>query len=337
MGDFDFSTIGAEVVGNAAVENGRCSDSSAYYFYPSDEKCKKEDMLMDIFQIAEPEVFSEKYHQATTGQGNEEKKIAAVHSSSLVGLLFFYNVTKDNPLTLTLFTDKKRREVRFTKSYFEFKSPVIGYPSNMDVVLIGTDKDSGQKVVLFLESKFSEYAVGTATVSAPISSVYLSKGYSEPFYNDASLERLNITRKDTNGQKFKLVALGEPCYLDGLKQMVSHYYGIRNLLDGKRHKGNETRKNMQEAVEHEIEKSAAVILLGEIIFDRRIGSIRTGQSTCQDAYAERFRILMQIMAEQICDVSKMEIITELLGYSLFENNDHQIEQNIRTFYSICAK
>ncbi len=47
----------------------------------------------------------------------------------------------------------------FTESVFEYKSPVLDgkrHPSNIDVVLLGKDKDD-KKVALFLESKFSEY------------------------------------------------------------------------------------------------------------------------------------------------------------------------------------
>ena len=94
---------------------------------------------------------------AVGGSGNEGDKITTLHSSSLCALLHFYNVER-HPLTLEFKTknNKKveiKRRVIFNKSVFEFKSPVIGNPSNMDVVLIGKDENTGKNIVFFLESK----------------------------------------------------------------------------------------------------------------------------------------------------------------------------------------
>ena len=124
-------------------------------------------MLINIFNIKDSTLFEEKYKMAVGGSGNEGDKITTLHSSSLCALLHFYNVEK-HALTLEFKTKNNKngeikRRVRFTKSVFEFKSPVIDNPSNMDVVLIGKDETSNEDVVLFLESKFAEYYLSAGT------------------------------------------------------------------------------------------------------------------------------------------------------------------------------
>ena len=102
----------------------------------------------------EKDVFIKKFEMSCSGTGGELKKITTLHSSSLCALLFFFNVDT-MPLKM-----RGLENCEFTQSFFEFKNKVIRYPSNIDVVLLGKNKITNKKVILFLESKFSEYITG---------------------------------------------------------------------------------------------------------------------------------------------------------------------------------
>lgn len=70
------------------------------------------------------------------------RRIARLHSSSLCALLFFYNVSKKNPYSMEI----EGENYAFTYSRFEYQNTVIEgrNPSNMDVVLVGTEERSGK-------------------------------------------------------------------------------------------------------------------------------------------------------------------------------------------------
>lgn len=137
---------------------------------------------------------------------------------------FFY-VSENNPLCI-----KGLDEYEFTKSIFEFKNKVIKKPSNVDVVLLGKNK-SDENVILFLESKFSEYITGITKTEKKyeVGKSYFDKDkeacYSYPIYISSFADKL--LRFDESNHK--LYADSDK-YIEGIKQMISHYYGVRNFL-----------------------------------------------------------------------------------------------------------
>lgn len=195
-------------------------------------------------------VFIEKFKMACSGTGDELKKITTLHSSSLCALLFFFDVD-ERPLKL--------HDVEFTKSFFEFKNKVIGYPSNIDVVLLGRNLKTNKKVLLFLESKFSEYITGInkANSQYEIGSSYFKENcFSAPIYKKMVSEGILIY----NAEKSYFSSTDDK-YIEGLKQIVSHYYGIRNFLDQKFY----TKDN--EHLDEIRDYGAEEYLLGEILFN----------------------------------------------------------------------
>ena len=311
------------------------------YWFSGKEKPKE--LLMKIFGIANPEQFKEKFKMAVSGSGQEDKKILTLHSSSLCALLHFYNVTEVNTMTLSLGTDKKQRTVEFTKSVFEFKSPVIINPSNMDVVLIGKDTESDEDVVLFLESKFAEYYTSASSARKGISQKYLNNKYGADLYKDNVLTRLGLKRKKTDTKNFELVSMSEPFYIEGIKQMISHYIGIRNVLNKKYYiEKKSCNASKQKEVEDTIEKGnggkGAIVILGEIVFDRFIGDLELKPGLkCGAIYSQKYEILADEIGKLIKNetdesVKRFEILKKELGYSLFLTNPHKIEDRIRQFY-----
>lgn len=195
------------------------------------------------------DTFAKKFQMACSGTGDELKKITTLHSSSLCALLFFFNVD-NKKLVITI---PSLGEYEFTESYFEFQNKVIRSPSNIDVVLLGKNIKTGKKVILFLESKFSEYITGIG--KKKVSQSYFKSGSpSFPIYEyiaNNNIFNFNKEKGFCDSEK----------YNEGLKQMISHYYGIRNFMEGDFFKKNENvYKNIREY-------GADEIILGEILFD----------------------------------------------------------------------
>ena len=294
--------------------------------------------LSEIFDIENEALFCDKYHMAVSGAGNEGTKILTLLSSSLCALLHFYNVTEKNPLILELTTKngKVKRTVEFTQSVFEYKSPVINKPSNMDVVLIGEDKKDNKKIVFFLESKFSEYYTGITNSRDKISIEYLNNEYSKELYQESVLEQMGLKIADKTGKNFSLknIEKEKPFYIEGIKQMISHYTGIRNVLSGNRCSDWDTDERqhiVDDALKGDALKGDAVAILGEIIFDERIGKLKN----CKEIYSSKYSALSKQMSNLIGEGVNLEVLDTELGYSMFRDYNethHKIEPNIRTFY-----
>ncbi len=323
--DFDFSTMDVEIRKTNGSKNSYCFDGEGDIAQ----------VLIKAFDIENKDFFLKKYDMATSGSGKEKQKINILRSSSLCALLHFYNVTEDkdnyNPLILEFETNKHKRKVRFTSSVFEYKSPVIdnNHPSNMDVVLIGKDLSTDEKIVLFLESKFFEYFIDASDViKKAISRQYLiEKRVSAPLYDSSFLEQLGLIRFDVDNGHFKLRTLeGEKLYIDGIKQMISHYTGVMNVLHLNRYEEKDKERiEIQKEVEEALD-SGAIAILGEILFDGRIKAL------AGDDYTKRYKVLASRIAELTKENERFEIVMNDLKYSLFKDNTHRIELKIKEFY-----
>lgn len=222
------------------------------------------------------DTFAKKFQMACSGSGDELKKITTLHSSSLCALLFFFNVDNKKLIIPSL------SEYEFTESYFEFQNKVIRSPSNIDVVLLGKNIKTGKKVILFLESKFSEYITGTKKTK--VGKSYFKSGCpSLPIYNRIEEDSyFDFDKKDGFSDSKK--------YNEGIKQMISHYYGIRNFMEGDFFKKNENvYKNIREY-------GAEEIILGEILFDNFAKN--SGLTEKLDNYKDDYSKLAEIIKEE---------------------------------------
>ena len=253
------------------------------------------------FGITDKELFVEKFNMSCSGTGDEIKKITTLHSSSLCALLFFFNVSDNKKLVF-----EGLENYEFTQSYFEFKNKVIGYPSNIDVVLLGKNIYTQANVIFFLESKFSEYITG---INNPGTKYEIGKSYfkedcfSQPIYNSLSEDVILKNESD----KYYIYS-DAPKYLEGLKQMVSHYYGIRNFMKGDFYtKDNECLTSIQN-------HNAKEFLLGEILFDNFGEELRKDYLL---PYKDDYENLAKIINAQ-CQkekISNFKVIEEPLYYS----------------------
>ena len=288
------------------------------------DKCANR--LIELFGIKKHSLFKEKFAQSCNGSGKELKRIATIHSSSLCALLFFYNVSKDNPYVI----ENEGKEYIFTYSCFEYQNTVLNgrNPSNIDVVLIGKNKQSGEDVVLFLESKFSEYYNNVGR-KLKIATAYLddksypNDNYGKVIYNEASLAEMSLEMTELKDGKNFILSSKEACYLEGIKQMISHYIGIRNLCD--------SPKNKEDNVARAVSKGAK-LLLGEILFTKGIGKLHIKKGIeCFASYKEKYRILANILNEQLKKDGMSDKITVLSDVLSYDKRNIQ-EPLIKRFY-----
>ena len=262
---------------------------------------------------ADWKIFADKYLQATSGDGQEARRIRTLHSSSLLCLLCFYGVSEERPLNLIV----EGRQVAFTSSQFEVKNPVgtdetgKEHNSNMDVVLYGIDTQTGKKVILFLESKFSEYL--TWGKYGGISNHVYQKIYAQLCHGGV-LERMELKYEecpDKPGYSDLASVKGKTMhYAGGIKQMVSHFLGVKNTTAGKQFEDYD-------------------IYLGEILF-RFPGSIEDAQRKFND-----YDGLYKTLAEGLNQLSEdnFKVLGQCLTYQdVFK--DYDLEESVRTFYSL---
>ena len=184
--------------------------------------------LITVFGL-DVEMFKGKFVQAILGAGHEYNEIRTLHSSSLLALLCFYNVSALHPLLCSIGSKK----VVFTESLFEIQNPIpeSDRPSNVDVVLVGKDKQSGRKVTLFLESKFSEYLThGEKDKIA--TSVYRN------IYHriNKTLDSIGVSFDEYSKEYSKLKYKDKKSthYLEGVKQVISHFLGVQSIATDER-------------------------------------------------------------------------------------------------------
>lgn len=233
--------------------------------------------ISDSFKINKNQkTFINKFKMACSGTGDELKKITTLHSSSLCALLFFFNVDNKKLIFPSL------NKYEFTESYFEFQNKVIGYPSNIDVVLLGKNIENGNKVILFLESKFSEYITGIGKKSVG-KSYFNPDCYSLPIYESVEKNKSFDFNKENGFYNSKK-------YNEGLKQMISHYYGIRRFMEGE---FVDDKDNIYKNIK---EPKASEIILGEILFNdfSNVSSLKK----FLDDYEKDYSSLASIINEQ---------------------------------------
>lgn len=315
--NFDFPVEKTIYKGIASSNSYTFSNTST----ENEDICR--DRLAEIFKISNMSLFKLKFSESISGSGQELKRISTVHSSSLCALLFFYNVSEENPYILKICGN----EYAFTYSFFEYQNTVIEgrNPSNMDVVLVGNNKNTGKPVILFVESKFSEYYERTGT-QLEVAKEYLNNKYSEPIYKNNGLLKMGFHIIEEGGKNF-IITSDDICYVEGIKQMISHYVGVRNFVDN---------PSPKDKVIAEAAFNGAEIMLGEILFTKGIGQILidNGKSSL-DSYKEKYKILAGIMNKQLFidgKSNKIKVLSDVLSYSIFENSSFIKEEQIKKFY-----
>ena len=247
------------------------------------------------------------FAEAISGAGNEWLEINQFNSSSLLAFLCFHGVSANKTINID--------NVNYYEVHFEVQSPLKqerrSKPvSNMDIVLIGNDDETGDKHALFLESKFTEYL----SSQKPDVSSYYKKYYKDLFGDDLDFGEFRFTGKKWDSKK--------SAYLEGVKQMICHYLGIANSL---KHQSElpESAKYWKDGTLQQGMK----FHLREILFD------------FADEKIENYRSLYGKLLPKLNEHAKRHginiVVEELITYqNLFRSNMEVISPIVKDFYNL---
>ena len=297
---FDLSNIA--FLKNVKLQPNKESTWSKSFCEGGEGKCST---LIEVFDIKAADLFRTKFNEAATGL--ERSRITTLHSSSLAALLLFHAVSDKNPIWIPIAGEHKK----FTEVKFEVKYSVDDTDkknkSNIDILLSGEDA-SGKKDILFLESKFSEYLESaTAKISW--------REYYKKIYT--SLKDKGLKLDEIGGLDSDVIYLkGSGLYCEGVKQMVSHYMGLRTEYN----RANSSIKGKN-------------IVLGEILFDFGDASHPMFESY-EKIYSSLKDALEQIVKDDKIELTINKIITYQEIFKLEENREYleRLPERIRKFY-----
>ena len=260
---------------------------------PEDDKDKLE-IIENIFEIEDSNNIRDKYNQAISGSGNERKRISVLHSSSLCAFLHFYNL-KEKPIIIN--------NVLYDEIHFEVQNLVLKKhnPSNMDIVLISNKN----KKILFLESKFSEYfnIKDICIVSNDYKDKYEELKINKEYNIEAKKEKIVLASKDSTKH-----------YLSGIKQMISHYLGMKNFIYNR------------ESLDKKIQlRDNFEIILGTILFDGW-----KDYNYLKD-YAKEYKKIACILNEDKSKPNNLRIMESILTYQeVFKN--YNLDKRVKQYY-----
>ena len=286
---------------NSISENSFCFEVG---MQPSNTGEYKECLLQaikEVFGITNRS-FEEKFNQAINGAGQEWRELNVFHSSSLLALLCFYNVSNDNPLSVKI----EGKTCKFTTSEFEVSNTIgknisgKNYSSHIDVKLTG--ECEGKSVSLYLESKFSEYVNQRGKTSFSYTDDY-NNIYSKLQGKIEDLDIIigcdEITLVQTDNKR-------PARYWQGIKQMISHYLGMKNCKD-----------------------KSELIYLGEILYDFRPYIPNDFFGDYEDIHKQLVDALELIEIEP----QSFKVGKNILTYqSVFKN--YNLDERVRELYNL---
>ncbi len=257
--------------------------------------------LKELFGFKNEEVFEEKFQEAISGDGSEGRRITTLISSSLCALLHFYNVSKDNPLEI--------ENTLYDEVHFEIQNTVFknSKPSNIDIALISHENDKIKKI-LFLESKFSE--IFSLKKNIEVGKKYYHEyqsiiGHDKDFHYDIVNGKIIFGLNDGM------------CYMQGIKQMISHYLGICSFIKNK--------SDLNEVIQLD---NDCEVMLGTIVFDG--WEEKKELDNYSKAYCKIAKLLNDYEMNKESD-QKITILDDILLYKeIFK--DYPLDETVKKFY-----
>lgn len=275
----------------------------------------KEAISKELYELFKPDIdykmWSEKFHMAVGGNGDEIRKITTLHSSSLLAFLFFAGVSKDNPII--------HNGVHYNQVFFEVKNKVFhsaspnDKPSNIDVLLVSEDNTE----LLFLESKFTEY-LDHGKVSLAEKYLNFYKTFFE-LNSNTGLQLKDNALQLEHGTNSK--------YIAGIKQMFSHIIGLATEPDAS------TSYELQEII-----KNAKHILIMEIIFKWEDEESKNFIDLYEAAFTDfNSDVLEKCLSSENYDKEKIKRITvdsKVWTYQELykENKNHKFPESVINYY-----
>lgn len=258
-------------------------------------------------------LFRSHFLEAAYGQGKEINEITQLNSSALVALMCFYPVSNTNPMLLDVTANGETHRLKLTSLVLEKENPVYSanHPSSMDIALYGEDADSGEPVVLFLESKFGEYL--TPGDYDSLSGKSYVPDYAIVKEKQDLLHCLEDVRfkAGKNGASVK----GGNHYNDGIKQMVSHFIGANNS--------------------YELNVEGRKVYLGTILFDFS-GLVEDGKALLDD-YRGCCQGIARILNAMASDKNTdLRVIDDAFTYQEFFSKvgEFRMDEDVKEFYKL---
>lgn len=271
----------------------------------------------EVFGI-EASLILDKKNEACSGSGTSAMR--TLKSSSLLALLCFFDIRR-KPLRMQICGDT----YVFTESHFEVKNPCInGGFSNVDVLLIGKCEVTKRTALLFLESKFSEYlSLGPDTRRKAYRTLYETV-----FKSTMSACGLDIGENRTNKEGVETFMITGNHYCSGTTQMICHFIGISNLLDGMYHQRTKS-------ILKDINLTESDVFLGEIVyrFNDQTLVVKGKDDTDVNAFFD-YKDQYSKFRDSIIPLDKrIHILPELLTYQeVF--SEYDLEESVRDFYKM---
>jgi hypothetical protein len=321
-----FSKSRLEAKVDKTIWRGSPSENSFCFINPEVKYKEREGVVLnklrEVFEIQSVS-FDDKFRQAISGDGQEVKRIATLHSSSLAALLLLYSVSNDNPLICEL--DGKK--YTFDNCYFEVKTNVKdSHFSNMDVVLVGKNSED-KDVLFFLESKFSEY-LNTGMCDNISLDAYKDKYKELGLMGDNAIQGLHFEfgKGKDNVECLQIKSDTTPQYCSGIKQMISHYMGVINFIEqGKNALDPKQKSHLDEIVDL---RNRAGIILGEVLFD--FGDTVDEGASKLSRYSTIYNKLATILNKH---TSKLYILPTILTYQELLK-DFKLDKKVKDFYQL---
>ena len=300
-----------EVLGKAGFLNEVDIVPSLHRNHTSRRSLQFSGRLKDVFKI-NCSYFDNHCYNAMTSL--ERGRISTMHSSALLSLLCFSSVSKDRPLVLSI----EGEPVKFVHSDLEYTGPdmLVGEGRDGDLHFANLDvrlKSEDGRVVLFLESKMTEYM--TWARQSDISDYVYGKHYRKmkrPM-KELGLEYVQQTDRDGNIVRglrcLQAVKGATKVYAQGLKQMLSHTLGVLSYV-------------------HETEN--VQVYLGTILY-RFPEQIDGGKA---DSYSKAHQTWCKGLNEHLVISSGMKVIeTPFIYQEIFKGENAEIlPERVKEFY-----
>lgn len=296
----DYSFIKDMYIKNTYCSRWKKDSANSFLFSIKKEKNKPEinedklKIIEKIFEIKDSNEIRDKYKQATSGTGMERRRISVLHSSSLCAFLHFYNVN-EKPININ--------GIIYDEVYFEIQNIVFKNhnPSNVDIVLISNQN----KEILFLEAKFSEYL-------SIVDSYTISKEYKKIYDELHIIDDYDVIEK--NDKIILIPKNHKKHYIGGIKQMISHYIGIKNFIKNKKSFDGKIRL-----------KDNFEVKLGTILFDGW-----KDEEYLKD-YSNEYKKLIYHLKNDKNKPNNFKILDSVLTYQeVFKN--YNLDEKVRKYY-----
>lgn len=295
----------------------------------------------DAFGIQPDDNWFEAFKIVTEGQGDEIQKINSLISSSLLSLLTFHKLflNTNNDIYISIKLPDIDEVVRFEKCFFEVRNRVVRFPSCVDIVLYSSENN----VMLFLESKFTEYTRVKKEDFYGKGYITLYTKYLQPYLDNC----LELNQMRHNGKdELQIGSKSEERYIEGIKQSISHLIG---LIRGPIRTGKGYYPDSYHSEYSHLYDSANKLYYGTILFDPCKMNLESG--TYKDyvkfyndtvgkygtELIHRIREWDRCSKKSYDKAKQIEVLHEPLSYQdlfMTDHNNRLITTQIKQFYHL---